>query len=153
MFRLNTDAIERMSRQLLRSELLQAARPLIMRSAAELTRELIARRIEQEGVNSAGNVMQSKAPQRYGAYSKRWGSQRASTGHQTGHIDFTYTGEFMQHWAVMAPAKVGFTSDEMAARAEKLEGQFGVTFGLTDGERQQVNAFVQESQLTLLRGK
>lgn len=147
-------ALQKLNTELLRFRSVQILTPLIMREGAELARDLVADRIQQSGVNTVGQTMESGSMGRYGAYSRQWGLRRTNTGLQVGRIDFTFTGELMRDWAVrLAPGgklTIGFSGTESAEKVDDLEKNFGEAFGMNAVERTRVNEKIKSRHNEIL---
>lgn len=100
---------------------------------------LVAHRIQQQGQNTAGQVMHTKSPRAIQAYSKAAALLRRKKGRQTGHIDFTLEGDLMRNYNIISSsaneAVVGFLDRGMAEIAGYLESYFGPAFYLSDAEQ------------------
>lgn len=109
----------------------------VMRAAAIVVAGEIKRRIENEGKNSAGSQMKSKAKEKYGAYSRSWGEVRASKGFQTSIIDLSFTGDMWKAW-LPVPTERGWGATFVDADQLKVAGyneeRFGGVFGPTAKE-------------------
>jgi len=100
---------------------------------------MVAHRIQQEGKNTAGQVMHTKSPRSIQAYSKAAALLRRKKGRQTGHIDFTLEGDLMRNYNIISSsakeAVAGFLDRGMAEIAGYLEAYFGPAFYLSDSEQ------------------
>lgn len=109
----------------------------VMRAAAIVVAGEIKRRIENEGKNSAGGQMKSKAKEKYGAYSRSWGEVRASKGFQTSIIDLSFTGDMWKAW-LPVPTEKGwgatFIRKEEMEKAINNQRLFGEIFSPTAKE-------------------
>jgi hypothetical protein len=113
----------------------------VLRIAAFESLDMVAARIQQEGKDSSGEVMQTSSPKKFGAYSESWGKNRAKRGRQTTRIDFTDTGDLFEAWRVFPLSRksigVGFFGDEVQ-KARWLTEMFGNVFELTRQQRKEI---------------
>jgi hypothetical protein len=128
----------------------------IVRESAIVIAGAIKQRVENFGADSDGVAMQSFSKERFGAYSKAWGEQRAKKGRQTAKIDLNYTGDMFKAW-LPVPTKDGwgatFVTKEAMQKAFENQAIFRTTiFAPSDQEIQLGNnAMIQRVQKILKR--
>lgn len=100
---------------------------------------LVSHRIQQQGRNTAGQIMRTKSPRSIQAYSKAAALLRRKKGRQTDHIDFTLEGDLMRNYNIISSsakeAVVGFLDRGMAEIVGYLEAYFGPAFYLSESEK------------------
>jgi hypothetical protein len=77
--------------------LTEIAQNTVVRASAIVVAGEIKKRIENGGADSNNQKMQTKSPERFGAYSKAYGKKRAKTN-QTAIIDLNYKGNMWKDW-------------------------------------------------------
>lgn len=100
----------------------------------------VAHRIQQQGRNTAGQVMRTKSSRSIGAYSRAHAVyNRIKKGRQTGHIDFTMEGDLMRNYNIIRSTArevvVGLLDMGMAEIAGYLEAYFGAAWYLSESEK------------------
>lgn len=110
----------------------------------------VAHRIQQQGRNTAGQVMRTKSPRSAGAYSKAYAQYRRLKGRQTEKVDFTMEGDLMRNYNIIRSTArevvVGFLDVGMAEIAGYLEAYFGSVWYLSEAEKKLIlNKLAQQS--------
>ena len=127
---------------------------IVRESALQIAGE-IKRRVENSGQDSNNAKIESKSPERFGAYSKAYGKKRAKTN-QVNHVDLNYKGKMWLTWLpVPTPDGWGatFTSEKQLLIAGYQEEIFKTQiFAPTTTEIQLGNnAMIQRVQKILKR--
>lgn len=128
----------------------------VLRVIAFQSLEMVTTRIQQDGMDSNGNQMITSSPNKFGAYSKAWGTKRSKTGFQTSHIDFTYTGDMFEAWRVFPLTQksigVGFFGQAEVDKAKFLTQRFGRVFEITAKERKLVLQTIRDEVEKITKG-
>jgi hypothetical protein len=128
----------------------------IVRESAIVIAGAIKQRIENFGADSDNVKIETKSPERFGAYSKAYGKKRAKKGRQTANVDLNFTGEMWRNWRPV-PTSDGwgatFTSEKQLLIAGYQEEIFKTQiFAPTKTEVQLGNnAMIQRVQKILKR--
>lgn len=104
MFKILTNAEQKLTAELMRIRTLELLQPQLLAAGALETRNAVVDRIHEQGLNTAGQPLRTKARNPDGAYSRRHGKARRRRGLQIGKVDFTFSGDTLDNWSVIVPS-------------------------------------------------
>ncbi|RYC66360.1 hypothetical protein [Spirosoma sordidisoli] len=155
MYKLLTNAERVLMEELMRIRKIEIARPLILAAGALETRNAVADRIQDKGLNSAGQPMRTQAARQQGAYSARHGHDRLRRNLQIGRVDYTFTGRMMENWSVMVRTNgnvaLGFRDAQEAEKAAELADYHGPAFDPTPAEIELSTDLIAKKTAELVR--
>lgn len=139
--KVTTNAVDVLSDMVKQLNRIENITPYNLEMAAETGRDSVVDRIQNQGVNSAGEAMESSSAKKLGRYSYSHGRRREKRGLKTNIVNLTYTGEMVDSFRLLdrSPKEVtvGFDAQGAADIAGYNAERFGVSFNMNDSEEQQ----------------